>query len=112
MKHFQYSVRPNTIWQIVVDIRLETEYQYSYWVGVAEYYQYSYSVGVTEYYQFSSGFHPGVLGSPRGAYLISWIIIRRMIFEVRRAAYVSHLDVDSVASVVSLSLLGGCSCKY
>ena len=26
-----------------------------------------------------SGFHPGVLGAPRGAYLIPWIIIRRMI---------------------------------
>ena len=58
----QYSVRPNTIWQIV-DIRLGTEYQYSYLVGVTEYqysysvgvteYQYSYSVGVTEYYQYS-----------------------------------------------------------
>ena len=47
----QYSVRPNTIWQIV-DIRLGTEYQYSYLVGVTEY-QYSYSVGVTEYYQYS-----------------------------------------------------------
>ena len=59
----QYSVRPNIIWQIV-DIRLGTEYQYSYLVGVTEYqysysvrvteyYQYSYSVGVTEYYQYS-----------------------------------------------------------
>ena len=26
-----------------------------------------------------AGFHSGVLGAPRGAYLIPWIIIRRMI---------------------------------
>ena len=39
----QYSVRPNSIWQIV-DIRLGTEYQYSYSVELTEYYQYSYSV--------------------------------------------------------------------
>ena len=47
----QYSVRPNTIWQIA-DIRLGTEYQYSYSVRVTEY-QYSYSVRVTEY-QYSN----------------------------------------------------------
>ena len=29
---------------------------------------------------YEAGFHPGVLGAPRGAYLISWIINRRIIF--------------------------------
>ena len=33
-----------------------------------------------------AGFHLSILGAPRGAYLIPWII-RRMIFEARRAAY-------------------------
>ena len=53
----QYSARPNIIWQIV-DIRLGTEYQYSYLVGVTEY-QYSYSVRVTEYYQYSYSLEQG-----------------------------------------------------
>ena len=31
--------------------------------------------------EMEPGFHSGVLGAPRGAYFIPWIIIRRMIFD-------------------------------